>query len=149
MIKGDMFGDSAYDVLIHGCNCFNTMGAGVAALVKKYYPAAADVDRATEMGNPEKLGSFTFATVQHVFQSIAPLKEIAVVNAYTQYQPGRNYDYTAIHNALTKVNDFFPKEMVFGLPKIGAGIAGGDWETIKEIMEKVFVDRLAIVYYID
>lgn len=39
-----------FDVIIHGCNCQNTMGAGIAKSIKKQFPAAYDADLVTAKG---------------------------------------------------------------------------------------------------
>jgi hypothetical protein len=45
----------------------------------------------------------------------------------------------------------FGKRMGYTLvaPKIGAGLAGGDWKIIKEILEGVFFDYDLTVYYLE
>ena len=77
---------------------------------------------------------------QIYFRSI-PLDDgqVTVVNAYTQYKPGANLDYSALELCLTKINHTFSGQHI-GLPKIGAGIAGGDWNFIKTIIQTTLVD---------
>jgi O-acetyl-ADP-ribose deacetylase (regulator of RNase III) len=29
-----------FDVIVHGCNCFKTMGGGIAAQIKRVFPKA-------------------------------------------------------------------------------------------------------------
>ena len=50
-----------FDVVIHGCNCFNTTGAGVAKQIKLQYPEAYQADKLTIKGDKGKLGSYTQA----------------------------------------------------------------------------------------
>ena len=68
-----------FDVIVHGCNCFCTMGAGIAKGIRAAFPAAYDADLATTPGDRSKLGTCTFAQVE---SSGSPL---VVVNAYTQF----------------------------------------------------------------
>jgi len=35
----DIFSDSNH-IIVHGCNCFCTMGAGIAKTIKELYPSA-------------------------------------------------------------------------------------------------------------
>lgn len=127
-VKGDLlklFKDGRYDIIVHGCNCFNTMGAGIAKQIKQQFPKAFIEDCKTKKGDLNKLGTYTFSD--------------NVVNAYTQYEYGRgktNVDYNAIKKVFTKINEDFKGKKV-GIPKIGAGLAGGDWDTIKKIINKV------------
>lgn len=42
-VNGDIF-KGKDDVIVHGCNCFCNMGAGIALQVAKYYPEAKNID---------------------------------------------------------------------------------------------------------
>ena len=48
-IKGDLVRDAEkdFDVIGHGCNCWCTMGAGIALGVKRKWRRAYDADTAT------------------------------------------------------------------------------------------------------
>lgn len=139
-VWGDLIKDAKnYDAIIHGCNCFNVMGAGIAAQVQKVFPEAYKVDQETTAGDESKLGSFTSARISKY--------NLTVINAYTQYYPGANANYTAIEMALVKINENFKGKKV-AIPMIGAGIAGGDWSIIKAIIIKTLTDvNLTIVYW--
>ena len=52
--------DSAF---AHGCNCFNTMGKGMAVEVRTTCPAMYQADLQTRKGDRNKLGSFTMAKI--------------------------------------------------------------------------------------
>lgn len=129
IIKGDLLqlaDDGTFDVIIHGCNCFNTMGAGIALQIKNKYPSAYEADKNTIKGDKDKLGNYTSAKVG----------DLTIVNAYTQYRPGLNdltENYSAIHNVMKKIAVDFQGKRI-GLPFIGAGLAGGDWNIIKDII---------------
>jgi O-acetyl-ADP-ribose deacetylase (regulator of RNase III) len=128
-----MANSGEFDVIMHGCNCFCTMGAGIAKQIRGLFPAAFDADCRTSKGDRSKLGTCSHATVNGV----------TVVNAYTQYDwrgSGQKADYEAIRSCLAKVAADFPNARI-GLPQIGAGLAGGDWETILGIIR----DELGIV----
>lgn len=124
--------DGKYDIIVHGCNCFNNMGAGIAVPIKHNFPDAYLADRATQYGSKEKLGKFT----------IGRYKDMFVINAYTQFEYGSgkmNADYDAIREVFSVLNIMFRKRKV-GIPLIGAGLAGGDWKVIKDIIEEVAPD---------
>lgn len=134
-IKGDLIklalnGD--FDVIVHGCNCFCTMGGGIAYQISKFFPEAKEVDMKTTYGSRDKLGEYTKAEV------IKNNKKIIVVNAYTQYDYGRskiNVDYFAIRNVFRKIaKDFAGLRIAY--PKIGAGLAGGNWDVIISIINE-------------
>jgi len=44
----DLASNGELDVIIHGCNCFNTMGAGIAKLIKSRWPEAYQADLSTK-----------------------------------------------------------------------------------------------------
>ena len=72
---------------------------------------------------------------------------LTVVNAYTQYQPGKNLDYEALTLCMRKINHIFKGKHI-GLPQIGAGIAGGDWNRIKTIIQQELKDcDVTVVIY--
>jgi len=72
-----------------------------------------------------------------------------VVNAYTQfnYGYGKMADYDAIEQCMKWIKDNF-KGKRFGLPLIGAGLAGGDWNKILQIINDVLGDEdITIIKY--
>lgn len=136
-IKGDLLKlarEGAFDVIAHGCNCFCTMGAGIAKGVATYFPQAYDADLRTSKGDRAKLGTCTTADIA------TDRGTLIVVNAYTQYDfrgPGVKADYGAIRSCMGWIARSYPRKRV-GLPKIGAGLAGGDWPTIEAIIDEEF-----------
>lgn len=133
VIKGnliDLAKQGHFEVIIHGCNCFCTMGSGVAKEISKNFPEAREADLKTTPGDKDKLGTITYVT----------LPKLIVVNAYTQFgfggKNGPDIDYHALRYALRSAFETFPPNFRFGLPKIGAGLAGGSWSIIKRIIEE-------------
>ena len=121
-----------FDVIVHGCNCFCTMGAGIAKTIKQVFPAAYEADVATVAGDKAKLGQYSVASVQ------AGGKPLTIVNAYTQYEwkgPGRKADYEAIRQVFHRVKQEYAGQRI-GYPAIGAGLAGGGWSVIAAIIEE-------------
>jgi O-acetyl-ADP-ribose deacetylase (regulator of RNase III) len=139
IIKGDLIKlalEGQFDVIVHGCNCFRTMGKGIASQIKQVFPEAYAVDRETHTGDASKLGYFTCATVRK------PKGNITIVNAYTQfrYNPrhGMNkqmVDFSAIEDVFRRIKETFHGYRI-GYPKIGAGLGGGDWGIISKIIDK-------------
>lgn len=121
-----------FDVIVHGCNCFCTMGAGIARLIRDNFPEAYQADLKTGMGDKEKLGTYTRATIERSG------KIFTIVNGYTQYDfSGRGVlvDYDAVQKLFAGIKNDFTHQRI-GYPKIGAGLAKGDWEVISEIINK-------------
>lgn len=132
-VKGDLIKmaiDGQFDVIIHGCNCFCTMGAGIAKNIKKQFPEAYQKDLKTAKGEKSKLGEISWVKTMN--------ESLIVVNGYTQFNwkgNGRKVDYEAIRQVFKKVKENFTG-LKIGYPAIGAGLAGGDWEIISEIIEE-------------
>lgn len=129
-ITGDLLAlaeQGQFDIIIHGGNCFNTMGGGIAKQIKAKYPGAAKADAATVRGDFNKLGNYT------TFET----GKFLIVNAYTQYNMSKGedvFEYAAFSLILQKIAHFYPTATV-GMPLIGCGLAGGNKEIIMAIME--------------
>ena len=144
-IDGDLVKEAElFDVIAHCCNCFCTMGAGIAPQIKAKFPEAYEVDCETIKGDESKLGTITFT------ENTQPI----VVNLYGQYDyTGRRHgemdlDYDALRSALRAMKEEF-SGLLFGMPKIGAGLAGGDWDVIEAIIEEELEgERVIIVNYV-
>lgn len=135
IINGDLIHcalNGIFDVIIHGCNCHCTMGAGIAKSVRKEFPEAYEEDCKTKKGDQEKLGDYSYAKV------LRNGHYITIINGYTQYDykgRGIKVDYDAIRSVFKKVRrDYSGKKI--GYPKIGAGLARGDWELISTIIDE-------------
>lgn len=144
---GDLIHAAKYgkdiNVIAHGCNCMNTMKSGIAPLIAKAFPEAWEADQATRRGDRAKLGTISEAFIGD---------QLLVFNLYSQYTfTGRregkmDLDYEALGSALEMMAEslhakFFILDMDIqdihiGLPKIGAGLAGGDWAIIEPMIEK-------------
>lgn len=132
-IQGDLIKlaqAGSFDVIVHGCNCFHTMGAGIAGQLAKACPDVLDVDRRQSIfGDNEKLGGFTSVRVPRENGT-----DLVIVNAYTQFRPGPFVDYQAVRGAFHNIAHTFPDAHI-AYPKIGAGIGGGDWDIIKHAID--------------
>ena len=139
--KGDLIKSANdFDVIGHGCNCKHTMGAGIAAGMKKAFPEIDMADACTGYGDKDKLGTF----------SLVDYGDLIVLNLYTQYDYARdkvNADYEAIRNCMKQIKKRYGGKKI-GLPLIGAGLAGGDWNTISEIIEEELKgENVTIIIY--
>ena len=140
------------NVLVQQANCFNTMGKGIAKAISTAYPEVARADNATLAGDRAKLGTYTYARVK---------ENVVIANAYGQFNygwlnpldsTGRQTDYIALQKALTAIRDDFANEstqpVAFYLPRaIGSGLAKGNYNTIRNILEEVFKDHELVLFY--
>ena len=116
------------------------------------YPEVARADNATKAGDKAKLGTYSYARVK---------ENVVVANAYGQYNygwlnpldsNGRQTDYIALQKALTAMRDDFAGQstqpVAFYLPRaIGSGLAKGNYNTIRGILEEVFKEHELVLFY--
>jgi O-acetyl-ADP-ribose deacetylase (regulator of RNase III) len=115
-----------FDVIVQGCNCFNTMGGGIAREIRERYPLCAEVDAQTQYGDYNKLGTWTYHKEP----------KFTIINAYTQYNMSTGedvFEYNAFALILQKLERL--GALRFGLPYIGMGLAGGKKEVIIPMIE--------------
>lgn len=125
-----------FDVVVQGCNCFNTMGGGIAREIRERYPLVASVDMATVCGDYTKLGNWTECDA-------GGENRFTVINAYTQYNMSQGtdvFEYIAFQLILDKLVYTYGGKRI-GLPYIGMGLAGGDPKWIMPMIEE-FARRL-------
>ena len=153
IINGDMvlsYKNNELDAYVQQCNCFCRMGRGIAPLLAKANPDVRKVDNETAEGDKDKLGTVSIANTEGF-----PL----LFNVYGQYHwskykvaPNRNTDYNALLTGLREVKLYLTglsldskTPLTLGLPLIGCGLAGGDWDNvvlpmIKELFEDSIID---------
>lgn len=138
------------DVIAHQCNCFCDMKTGIAPKIKHAFPEVYKADLATKSGSRSKLGTFSKALAEN---------GLICYNLYGQYDfKGRSKGKVDTnYNALEK--SFFNmgkdilssenKQVKVGLPKIGAGLGGGDWKVISGLIDKNLVQKgINVVIYV-
>lgn len=155
----EFFESGKVDFIAHGCNCFHTMGSGIARQIKEKYPQAFEADKDTDYGDYNKLGSYSRYGGAYYFVSTY-LNECSnkkrfklanqILNCYTQFNYGNDrcyLDYEALTLCLRKINYEF-KHKTIGLPQIGCGLAGGDWNKVREIIKKELkdIDVIVVMY---
>lgn len=146
-IQGDLL-QARVDVIAHGCNCQQTMGAGIAKYISQVYPEVRRADRHFQSQKAkDRLGKIDIVKVHEI-----PDRHIKyVVNCYTQLTIGHGLQisYRAIHDCMIALHNFVVSEnLSLGIPKIGAGLGGGDWKTVAQDIENVFGNREVSVYYL-
>ena len=127
-LSGDlvlMFNWGAFDVIAHGCNCNNIMGAGIAKTIRTHYPQVFETDASFSIPlGKERLGHISICPLDNPYSK----RRQFVVNCYTQ-------------DRIANVNNYqFEDERVgriqLGIPYIGAGLAGGNKEEVESIIQE-------------
>lgn len=147
---GDIFSVER-GIIVHGCNAQGVMGSGIALQVKNRWPKCYEIYRDFCNGENDKsnlLGS--------VVPYAVPDKELVIINAITQLnfgKDGKKYvSYEAILVAFKMVAESAKfSQLPVHYPLIGAGLGGGDWSIISEIIDFAFkdcsnVDRTLWIY---
>jgi O-acetyl-ADP-ribose deacetylase (regulator of RNase III) len=126
-----------FDVIVHGCNCFNNMGAGIARTIAEKFPQAYEADKRTIRGDKSKLGTFSSALCT---TKTNPVSLFTIINAYTQYSPAYGKDvfeydaFKTILKTLSELEEMFNTRI--GFPLIGCGLAGGNKKKILTMIEE-------------
>lgn len=139
----DMAEQGLFDVFVHGCNCQNTMGSGIAKEIRERYPHAYDADTLFTSnikmngGSPiVKLGNYSYT--DHQKKDVFSPSSFTIINAYTQvnYLPRGvdHFEYESFQLILRKLAATYVG-MRFGFPFIGMGLAGGDSKRIIAMLE--------------
>jgi O-acetyl-ADP-ribose deacetylase (regulator of RNase III) len=138
-VKGDIIGlaeEGHFDYIIHGCNCFHTMGSGIAGQLARKYPVVLEADKQTVYGDATKIGTWSTAKI------LSSKTQFNVINAYTQvlFDLGTDvFEYAGFSKFLNDFGEFLEnsykmnyssRKFRVAFPKIGAGLAGGNWERI-------------------
>lgn len=139
IIQGDLIKlakQGKFDMIFHGCNCFCTMGSGIARSISEEFPEAYLVDRGTTIGSATKLGTYTSAKISSMSN------DLWVYNLYTQYDFGTekvHFEYAAFEILLRKIEiqlSNCSNKYRLGFPLIGCGLAGGNPDTVTEMLEE-------------
>lgn len=141
-VTGDLLA-SPLKVIAHGCNCHGLMGSGIAKQIRDRWPNVYEVYRLKYQVMGLELGTIL---------PVRTLDNRLVVNCMTQYDcghDGRLYvDYDAIEQCMVAINNHVDTWEVteVGFPKIGAGLAGGDWDRIENIIVRAAKNFIPVVY---
>lgn len=142
-IKGDLIElalTGEFDIIAHGCNCYNQMGAGIALQIRKAFPGVLKADKAYKVAMEKifgynhplhMVGNMSLYEISAEEMMYHNIPKFMIANFYTQIQPGPDFRMQeGLIPVLSKANLLFRGKKI-GLPMIGAGIGGGDWKGIE------------------
>lgn len=129
-------------IITHICNDIGRWGRGFVVAVSRRWPQPEARYRAWHRGEPpaedeERSGTFQLGEVQYVTVEdgliIANLIGQHDIRRIGGHPPVR---YQAIRAGLEKIAEKARQlDTAVAMPRIGAGLAGGDWKTIETIVE--------------
>lgn len=143
----DLVEEGHFDIIAHGCNCQNVMGAGLAKQIKDKYPQVeiADYRYWKEVGKRSKLdmlGNFSYMPIEN------PNGDFIIANLYTQLVPGPAFKIEYLRYGLVTLLEYFGAEVSYAIPRIGCGYGGGNWNEVKELIYKIAEGyNLTIIHY--
>ena len=126
-------------VIVHVCNDVGGWGAGfVVALSRRWKEPEAAYRRWHHAGADDAAGPFELGAVQ--FVEVGPALWVANLIGQRDIQPSGGVPpvrYEAMRAGLAKVAAFArEKGATVHMPRIGAGLAGGDWDRISRIIQE-------------
>ena len=125
--------------IIHINNNVGTWGGGFVLSVSDKWPVA----RRVYVGDETLvLGDIQIVPVE---EGVSVVNMVAQDEFPTQERPVA-VDYEALADCLWLANHHLPPETVIHAPRIGTGIAGGDWGTIERLLNAEMPDRQIIIY---
>lgn len=138
MAKGDLvqaYVDRKVDTFVHGANCFQTMGAGIANQVRLQMPELYMVDQEAD-SSKRVLGSYTWVAEMDENRKISR----AAFNLYTQVNPGLDAKLGAVYFGLRDISTMLRSApnapRVLNIPLIGCGIGGLNPNQLFQILEE-------------
>lgn len=151
-IKGSIL-DAPQKYIAHGCNAQNKMGSGVAKVLFEEYTEVKEVyhnfckERLSKYSRKsDLLGDVCVVELKNQ-------KHKCVFNCFTQeyygYSGYKFVNYDAIYNCFKELSRRLYKKEI-AIPKIGCGLAGGNWEIVSRIIDDATGDDLDVyVYYLE
>lgn len=138
---GDLL-KSSLQAIAHGCNSQGVMGSGIAKQIKEQYPDAFKMYRIAFVKSGLQIGTNIWSSYNNTI----------IVNCITQPFFGndkkRYVSYDAISDCMKDINSNLFNAGIYeiGLPLIGAGLGGGNWNIISSIIEEELTKIKPIVF---
>lgn len=133
--KGNIFLTDA-TIISHGCNCLGAFNAGIAKQIRHLFPSAYNAYIQKNNSEGWKLGDVQMVEI--------PEQRRIIANCATQYGYGYSskqnifVDYDAIAVVFKTLVCYSEEHnMKIAMPRIGCGLAGGDWNIVDRILEQV------------
>jgi len=139
-IKGDIT-ETELKYIAHGVNCRNVMGSGVAKAIFTKWP---------DVKNNYHKYFERYGYLGEIHEAYSDSK-VSIINCFTQDKfgnSGKKYvNYAAVVTCFEKLSRLIPKNEILAIPKIGCGLAGGDWNIVEQLINDTVGDELEIWVY--
>lgn len=125
-------------IICHGVNCQGVMGAGLALAIRNKWPSTyQNYKKYCDRDKTQLLGSVCFDKIN---------PQLCIAHCFTQFNYGRfpvigedkkqHFQILALSSCLDIIFEYCQREGMkeIHVPHIGAGIGGGKWDIIKEMI---------------
>lgn len=142
-INGNLF-DTSRQIIGHAVNCRGGFGSGVAGQIARLYPLVRTAYLSKFKSEGWHLGEI----------QVVPVKDKIIVNCAMQDTYGRSgihVNYEACFQAFCKLFRYASMHQDgIALPKVGSGLAGGQWNLVEEqLLKALTIHEVNVdVYYL-
>lgn len=145
-IRGDIT-KATNCIIVQSVNARGVMASGVALAIRKKYPQVyIDYRRLFLTTKPQFMLGATVTT--YVTDNVIILSGVGQFN-YGKDESVRYTDYDAIRTIFRRANELaLQSKLPLVFPMIGAGLGGGDWKVIKQIIEEVVSPEVEKILYL-
>ena len=139
-INGDIT-ETELTYIAHGVNCQNRMGSGVAkALFTRFPEVKIEYHKLFDDYFKPSLGEIDYVQSGDKY----------IINCFTQFNYGydgkRYVNYAAVAQCFESIRIQLKGEII-AIPKIGCGLAGGNWEFMEQLINDAVGDDVEIWVY--
>jgi hypothetical protein len=127
-------------VILHICNDINRWGKGFVVPLGDRYPAAKDIYlKSASPSGYHQLGSITHAQIVPTLLVVNMVAQHGIMRDKVTGEPPIRY--AELRKCLARVRELLDGKQPVSLhmPKIGCGLAGGDWNVVSDIINSELV----------
>lgn len=163
-VNGDLFnyieqpvraGNNGHSVIVpHVCNNINLFGAGFAEALSNHYPIVKENYHLlgpsflrNNLGHTQFVEVFKDKNYEHSLVFANMISQNGTIGTKNQ----RPLNYAALCRSMILVNQFIQKNykdqpIQIHCPKFGCGLAGGNWNFIKELIVDIWKNTQVVIY---
>lgn len=134
--QGNILNGVSDGIVVHGCNAQGKMNSGIAGQIHARFPSVFEDYWRQYESSGLKLGDVVVCP-----PNTGEGRSFWIANAITQEFYGRDssiryVDYNAVRDVFSQVAQIAKANgLTVHYPKVGAGLANGQWEVIEKIIE--------------
>jgi len=142
-VEGNIFTYPGLDAICHGVNCKGIMGAGIAEEIRQKFPLMYNQYVMLCQNGHLRTGMVFvyphFYGWESNFEEVKEAGLSAVYNLATQDYPGPCAKLEYIRKSVKVMIEDAEHQGIktIGVPRLGAGIGGLDWNVVKRLLEEL------------